>query len=52
VGASGDLTPLSYVAAALCGQRDVITTGALSAADALAQAGLNRCACARKGWRS
>ncbi len=27
VGASGDLTPLSYVAAALCGQRDVIFHG-------------------------
>jgi histidine ammonia-lyase len=41
VGASGDLTPLSYVAAALCGQRDVIYNGVpMSAADALAQAGL------------
>lgn len=27
VGASGDLTPLSYVAAVLCGERDVIHAG-------------------------
>ena len=27
VGASGDLTPLSYVAAALCGERDVVYQG-------------------------
>ena len=42
VGASGDLTPLSYVAAALCGQRDVLHAGvAKSAADALRDAGLS-----------
>ncbi|SMC18589.1 histidine ammonia-lyase [Andreprevotia lacus DSM 23236] len=41
VGASGDLTPLSYVAAALCGERDVLYAGAvMPAADALARAGL------------
>jgi histidine ammonia-lyase len=38
VGASGDLTPLSYVAAVLCGERDVQLEGAiLPAAEALAQ---------------
>ncbi len=36
VGASGDLTPLSYVAAALCGERTVLFRGELcNAADAL-----------------
>ena len=41
VGASGDLTPLSYVAAALCGERDVLCDGAIrSASEALAQHGL------------
>ena len=41
VGASGDLTPLSYVAAALCGERDVLHDGAVRpAADALAAHGL------------
>lgn len=40
VGASGDLTPLSYVAAALCGERDVIWQGRrLPAADALRAVG-------------
>ncbi|HSC80373.1 MAG TPA: aromatic amino acid ammonia-lyase [Chitinolyticbacter sp.] len=29
VGASGDLTPLSYVAAVLCGERDVLYRGAV-----------------------
>ncbi len=33
VGASGDLTPLSYVAAVLCGERDVRHDGAVVAAD-------------------
>jgi histidine ammonia-lyase len=27
VGASGDLTPLSYVAAVLCGEREVLHDG-------------------------
>ena len=41
VGASGDLTPLSYVAAALVGERDVIVNGELREARvALADAGL------------
>ena len=41
VGASGDLTPLSYVAAALCGERDVWHAGrAMPAAEALAMHGL------------
>tara|TARA_R110000803_G_scaffold48322_2_gene100384 strand:+ start:615 stop:2177 length:1563 start_codon:yes stop_codon:yes gene_type:complete len=41
VGASGDLTPLSYVAAALIGERDVLYRGQkTSAQDALATAGL------------
>ena len=36
VGASGDLTPLSYVAAALCGERDVLFRGRVQpAAEAL-----------------
>lgn len=40
VGASGDLTPLSYVAAVLCGERDVMVGGRrMTAADALAQLG-------------
>lgn len=41
VGASGDLTPLSYVAAALCGEREVLCEGQrMPAAQALASAGL------------
>ena len=41
VGASGDLTPLSYVAAALIGERDVrVGSERLSAANALADFGL------------
>ncbi len=41
VGASGDLTPLSYVAAALIGEREVRYEGTLSpAADVLAKLGL------------
>ena len=41
VGASGDLTPLSYIAAALVGERTVTYRGeVIPAADALAQAGL------------
>ena len=41
VGASGDLTPLSYLAAALCGRRDVFDGGhRRSAREALAQRGL------------
>ena len=40
VGASGDLTPLSYVAAALCGERNVLFQGRLQpAAEALAMLG-------------
>ncbi|MCX7564282.1 aromatic amino acid ammonia-lyase [Xanthomonadaceae bacterium XH05] len=40
VGASGDLTPLSYVAAALCGEREVIHGGVRrQAAEALAEIG-------------
>jgi histidine ammonia-lyase len=40
VGASGDLTPLSYVAAVLCGERDVWHQGTKkTAADALAEIG-------------
>ncbi|MFT4174613.1 MAG: aromatic amino acid ammonia-lyase [Rhodocyclaceae bacterium] len=41
VGASGDLTPLSYVAATLCGERDVWLRGErVTAAHALADSGL------------
>lgn len=41
VGASGDLTPLSYVAATLCGEREVWYKGErMAAADALESAGL------------
>jgi histidine ammonia-lyase len=41
VGASGDLTPLSYVAAVLCGEREVVFDGRrMPAALALAEAGL------------
>jgi histidine ammonia-lyase len=41
VGASGDLTPLSYVAAVLCGEREVWHQGKVKpAADALAEHGL------------
>lgn len=40
VGASGDLTPLSYLAAVLCGERDVIWRGRrMPAADALRAVG-------------
>lgn len=40
VGASGDLTPLSYVAAALCGEREVTFDGrVMQAGDALAAVG-------------
>jgi len=40
VGASGDLTPLSYVAAALCGERNVLFRGRIQpAAEALAALG-------------
>lgn len=41
VGASGDLTPLSYVAAVLCGEREVLHRGRIRpAAEALAECGL------------
>ena len=41
VGASGDLTPLSYVAAVLCGEREVVFNGlCMPAAEALAAVGL------------
>jgi histidine ammonia-lyase len=41
VGASGDLTPLSYLAAVLCGEREVYDDGQIVAADeALRRAGL------------
>ncbi|WP_141325826.1 histidine ammonia-lyase [Myxococcus sp. AB025B] len=41
VGASGDLTPLSYVAAALCGEREVLHRGERRpAAEVLAKHGL------------
>ncbi len=41
VGASGDLTPLSYLAAVLCGEREAYHGGEmLPAGDALARAGL------------
>lgn len=54
VGASGDLTPLSYVAAVLCGEREVMYQGARRpAAEVLAEIGMTRCGCApRKAWRS
>lgn len=43
VGASGDLTPLSYVAAALCGERDVVYQGRRQpAGEALAAIGRER----------
>ncbi|MEX5747765.1 histidine ammonia-lyase [Massilia sp. X63] len=41
VGASGDLTPLSYLAAVLCGEREVLLDGErVPAADALRVAGI------------
>lgn len=41
VGASGDLTPLSYLAAVLCGEREVYDNGRRrAAAEALAERGL------------
>lgn len=41
VGASGDLTPLSYVSAVLCGRREALARGArMDAAQALAAQGL------------
>jgi histidine ammonia-lyase len=41
VGASGDLTPLSYLAAVLCGEREAYYEGQiLPAGDALARAGM------------
>ncbi|MDN3576325.1 aromatic amino acid ammonia-lyase [Chitinimonas viridis] len=41
VGASGDLTPLSYLAAVLCGEREVMYQGQLRhAADVLAELGI------------
>lgn len=41
VGASGDLTPLSYLAAALCGEREVLYQGQqVDAVDALQSAGI------------
>lgn len=41
VGASGDLTPLSYLAAVLCGEREVLRDGIeVPAAQALAEAGI------------
>jgi histidine ammonia-lyase len=41
VGASGDLTPLSYLAAVLCGEREVYCDGEIQPADeALKRAGL------------
>jgi histidine ammonia-lyase len=41
VGASGDLTPLSYLAAVLCGEREVWRAGAqVPAAQALREAGI------------
>ena len=50
VGASGDLTPLSYLAAALLGEREVSLRGELiSAADGLARAGLEPLALQRAG---
>jgi histidine ammonia-lyase len=42
VGASGDLTPLSYIAGALAGERDVLYNGqVMSSAEAFAKAGLS-----------
>ncbi|MET3107104.1 histidine ammonia-lyase [Oxalobacteraceae bacterium GrIS 2.11] len=42
VGASGDLTPLSYLAAVLCGEREVLYQGrVMSAAQALQKAGIS-----------
>ncbi len=41
VGASGDLTPLSYIAGALAGEREVLFEGArMTSAEAFAKAGL------------
>ncbi|MGI4719758.1 MAG: HAL/PAL/TAL family ammonia-lyase [Janthinobacterium lividum] len=41
VGASGDLTPLSYLAAVMCGEREVLRDGIqLPAAQALREAGI------------
>ena len=42
VGASGDLTPLSYLAAVMCGEREVWRNGVqMPAADALREAGIS-----------
>lgn len=41
VGASGDLTPLSYLAAVLCGEREVLRAGVpMAAGEALRDAGI------------
>jgi histidine ammonia-lyase len=49
VGASGDLTPLSYLAALVAGEREATLDGApMAAADALAAAGLEPLALAPK----
>jgi histidine ammonia-lyase len=52
VGASGDLTPLSYLAAALCGEREVWRDGTvLPAGQALAR-WPGALVCAPEGWPS
>jgi histidine ammonia-lyase len=53
VGASGDLTPLSYVAATLSGEREVLFRGERrQAADVHRELGWSRWCCGpRKPWR-
>ena len=54
VGASGDLTPLSYLAAVMCGEGEVLRGGAIvPAAAVLAEAGIKPLRCGqKKRWRS
>ena len=54
VGASGDLTPLSYLAAVLCGEGEVWRDGAtMPAARRWPRPASHRCAAAeRRRWRS
>jgi histidine ammonia-lyase len=52
VGASGDLTPLSYVAATLSGEREVLFVASAAAADVHRELGWRRWCCGpRKRWR-
>jgi histidine ammonia-lyase len=48
VGASGDLTPLSYVAAVLCGEREVLPGETMPAARRWRSTTSSRCSCGPK----